>query len=218
MVWLMKITPLDFQALIFDMDGILIHSEPFWREAEIELFKTVGVELDEAECAQTMGLRVDEVVALRAPHANQKELIEKLEGWVERLIRAQGQPLEGVVPVLERVRAVGWPCALATSSSQRLLRATLERLQLKDFFQITHSAETEPLGKPHPAVYLSAAAKLGVRPTDCLAIEDSVNGVIAAKAARMKVVAIPEADFREDPRLGIADLKLDSLTELLPFL
>lgn len=208
----------EFSGLIFDMDGILIDSEPFWRQAEIELFATVGVHLTEEDCVETMGLRIDEVVAHRAPHADQAELAGLIVDRVEELVRQQGEPLPGSLQVLQRVEALGLPCGLATSSSYQLLEATLETLGLKSYFQIVHSAQEEVYGKPHPAVYLSAAEKLGLPPTRCLAIEDSLNGVIAAKAARMPVVAIPEEAVRNDRRFQVADVQLDSLFELMPML
>ena len=107
---------------------------------------------------------------------------------------------------------------LASSSTYRLIDCTLESLGLKDFFEVIHSAQEEALGKPHPAVYLSAAAKLGVAASGCLAIEHSLNGVIAAKAARMTVVAIPEAHQQSDPRFAVADHRLESLQALVSLL
>jgi sugar-phosphatase len=101
--------------------------------------------------------------------------------------------------------------ALASSSAYRLIRAVTERLGLADSFDCVYSAEEEEYGKPHPGVYLTAARRLGVAPTQCLAVEDSFNGVLAAKAARMKCVAVPEPAQRRDPRFCIADVVLDSL-------
>jgi sugar-phosphatase len=91
------------------------------------------------------------------------------------------------------------------------MAAALHRLGIVDDVTTWHSAEFEPYGKPHPAVYLTTAAKLGVDPVDCLAVEDSFNGAIAAKAARMRVVVIPEAPHRDSPRWGFCDARLDSL-------
>ena len=94
------------------------------------------------------------------------------------------------------------------------MRAVVEKLGLGGAFDFIHSAEEEEYGKPHPAVYLTTARMLGVAPTECLAIEDSLNGVIAAKSARMKCVAIPSPESRVDSRFTIADATLDSLTEI----
>ncbi len=205
---------MSYTGILFDMDGILIDSEPFWRQAEIEVFSTVGVHLTDEQCAETMGLRIDEVVLYRAPeHHDKAALAEAIVARVEELVRERGVPLPGSREVLEWIREEGIPCGLATSSSYRLLESTLAALELREFFSVVHSAQDEIYGKPHPAVYLQAAEKLGIPPTQCLAIEDSVNGVLAAKAARMGVVAIPEAPFRNDPRFAIADRQLVSLVE-----
>ena len=202
------------EAIIFDMDGILIDSEPYWRQAEIELFATVGVHLTEEDCVATMGLRIDEVVALQAPQADQETLAAAIVERVGELVREGGTSLPGVHQILELVQRLSLPCGLATSSSYQLLETTLATLGVRDAFQVVHSAEEETYGKPHPAVYLNAAHKMGVDPTTCLAIEDSVNGVISAKAARMSVVAIPEEACRQDRRFQVADLQLTSLLEL----
>lgn len=205
-----------FSAIIFDMDGILIDSEPFWRQAEIELFATVGVHLSQEQCVETMGLRIDEVVALRAPTQVHTPLAEAIVDRVIELVGLHGTPLTGVRPVLEALRQLKVPCALCTSSSRKLLEATLTKLQLSDFFRVTHSAEHEVYGKPHPACYLETARQLGLPPERCLAIEDSLNGVISAKAARMKVLAIPESQLQTDPRFGVADWRFRSLLQWLP--
>lgn len=114
---------------------------------------------------------------------------------------------------MEAVRRSGLRLALASSSSTFLIETTLRALGLQQVFEVVESAELEPLGKPHPGVYLNTARRLAVDPVRCLAIEDSLNGVIAAKAARMTTVAIPEAHAQADPRFRVADHQLASLLE-----
>lgn len=207
------------QACIFDMDGVLLDSEPFWRQAEIEVFATVGLDLTEQDCMETMGVRIDEVVALR--HSQKPwsrpscpEVAERIVERVAELIQTRGRPLEGVGEALGFLAGKGIPLALASSSSSRLIRATLHALDLTDVFPVWHSAEHEEFGKPHPAVFLATARKLGVTPTSCLAIEDSLNGVVAAFAARMPVLAVPEPAVARDPRFALAQAVLGSLHEL----
>ena len=207
-----------YEAILFDMDGVLIDSEPFWRQAEIEVFAALGKHFTEEDCAETMGIRIDEVVAYRVPEANQEKAVNDIIDRMVELVTEQGKPRLGVVDTIERLTELKVPCGLATSSNYRLLHATLQSLGLEEAFAIVHSAEEEHYGKPHPAVYLSAAKKLGFEPQKCLAIEDSVNGMVSAKAAKMPVVVTPEPDLYEDPRFSLAELKVERLDHALPVL
>jgi len=209
---------LSIAGILFDMDGVLIDSEPFWRKAEIEIFARVGLHLSEEDCHQTTGLRIDEVVDFRFRQKpwQEPDCAEVARQIVERVIELvshHGSPLPGAREALEAARQTSLPVGLASSSCHRLIRATLERLQFQEYFQVVQSAEEEEWGKPHPAVYLQAARNLGVEPARCLAIEDSFNGVLAARAARMRVIAIPEPHHRNDPRFVIADRLLDGLPD-----
>jgi len=103
---------------------------------------------------------------------------------------------------------------LASSSQFVLIDAVLDHFYLRDYFQIVHSAESEPYGKPHPGVYLTTASLLGKRARECLAVEDSMNGLVAAKAAMMRCLMVPDVALREDPRLSLADLVVESLEKL----
>lgn len=206
-------------AVIFDMDGVLIDSEPFWQESEMEVFGRAGLALTREMCLQTMGLRVDEVVEYWRrgrdfDDAPAGALEEAIVGGVVERIRSQGVAREGAAHALGFFRARGLRVALASSSAYRLIGAVTERLGLDGEFEVVYSAEDEEYGKPHPGVYLSTARRLGVTPAGCLAVEDSFNGVLAAKAARMKCVAVPEPAQRRDPRFAIADAALDSLADL----
>ena len=209
-----------FEACIFDMDGVLLDSEPFWRRAEREIFATVNIHLTEQDCVETMGIRIDEVVRYRySQHPENsyppvEELAQRIVNRVAELVELYGQPLPGVVAAIEFLRSKGIPLALASSSSAQLITTTLRALKLEQYFPLWHSAEGEAYGKPHPAVYLVTATKMGVNPQNCLAIEDSLNGVIAAKAARMHCVAVPEQAVADKPQFSLADITLNSLAEL----
>ena len=207
-------------AVIFDMDGVLVDSEPLWQVAEIEVFAAVGVALTIERCQETIGLRIDEAVDhwwIRHPWSGPlpAEVADGIVARVTELIAERAEPLPGVRDAIAAARRVG-PIALASSSPRRLIDAVLARFDLH--FDVVHSAEDEAFGKPHPAIYLTTADRLGVAPTRCLAVEDSVNGVVAAKAARMACVAIPELAQRDDPRFGVADAVLDSLGALAVWL
>lgn len=206
------------EAVIFDMDGVLIDSEPFWREAEMVVFKQVGVQLTESMCFETMGLRVDEVVNYwyrKQPWDNfaAGELEEQIVDAVIEQIVSSGRAKEGAEQAIAYFKNKGLKIALASSSPYRIIQAVVQRLGISENFDCIYSAEEEEYGKPHPGVYLTTARKLDVSPSECLAIEDSFNGVLAAKAARMKCIAIPEGSMHTDPRFVIADLILNSLLD-----
>ncbi len=202
--------------MVFDLDGLLIDSEPFWRRAEIEVFATVGLELTEADTRQTMGLRIDDAVHhwfVRRPWDGMApvEVERAVTARVADLIEAEGAPMAGALDVIDLCRARSIPMAVCSGSYAVVIEAALDKLAISSSMAAWHSAEWEPLGKPHPGAYLSTAAKLGVDPTACLAFEDSFNGAISAKAARMRVVAVPEPAALASPRWGFCDLVLASL-------
>lgn len=200
------------------MDGLLIDSEPHWRAAEIEIFGALGLILTEEQCMQTMGLRLDEVVRhWHERHPWQQRSLKEVESEilqaVEDRVNLYGTAMEGVAEILELFRRQNFRIALASSSSLRLITFVLRKLGIREAFEVVHSAEFEEYGKPHPAIFLSTARQLGLPPTQCLVFEDSFNGLIAAKAARMKAVAVPEGDAFAQTRYDFADLKLRSLSE-----
>ncbi|MGF1587333.1 MAG: hexitol phosphatase HxpB [Bacteroidales bacterium] len=206
------------EAVIFDMDGVLIDSEPLWREAEIEVFKRVGIKLTEEMCLQTTGLRTDETVAhwyRFQPWTNltRKEVGIEIEEAVCDIVDKKGVPSPGVRNIMEFFNSRGIPKALATSSAPGVIERVLGKLRLKDEFKVIYSAVNEDYGKPHPAVYITTADKLNVHPVNCLAIEDSFAGLLAAKSAKMRTIVIPEEANRESARFSIADIKLDSLRD-----
>lgn len=213
--------PRRIDAVVFDMDGVLLDSEPFWQEAEMEAFGRVGVGLERADCLRTMGMRVDEVVGYwlqRRPWDTDRHPPEALteailDGVVAR-IRDRGELLPGARVGLRAVAGRGVRRALASSSPERVIDAVLETLELGDDFELTASAQHEPRGKPDPGVYLTACRGLGVSPERALAIEDSLAGLAAALAAGMACVMVPDASVAGRAELAEADLVLDSLAQL----
>ena len=209
------------EAVIFDMDGLLIDSEPLWQEAEIEVYGQVGVPLTVEMTSQTIGLRTDEVTKhwhKRFPwkSPSQSEISRILDETVIKRIIEKGQAKDGVDEAIKVCESLGLPMAIASSSPMKLIEAVIAKLGIADKIQTMHSAHNEEYGKPHPAVYLKTANELGVHPEHCLAFEDSANGVISAKAAKMKCIAIPEANARDDKRFGIADIVIHSLLDFAP--
>lgn len=209
------------RAVIYDMDGLIIDSEPIWREAEKEVFETVGVQLSDEMCFETVGLRIEEVVEHWHRHFpwnnRSKETIkEEIIARVIELILKKGKALPGLYSSLDFLKGQQVRIALASGSHFVIIASVLDKLNIREYFTIIHSAQEEQFGKPHPAVFLSTAHKLNVHPSECLVLEDSFNGVVAAKAARMKVVAIPEDIHRGELRFHAADYIFETLEEFTP--
>ena len=199
------------------MDGLLIDSEPLWQEAEINVFRSVGVPLTRELCRETVGVRLDEVVRHwyeKFPwHPESVEVVEaRILEEIGRLIVSRGKPMPGVRETIDLLRAAKYELAVASSSPLRLVRTALETFGLIENFSVLHSAEAEGKGKPHPAVYLSAMSRLGVDPSNCIAFEDSAIGVRAAKSAGAWVIAVPESADISSPAFADADVVLSSLT------
>ncbi len=207
------------KAAIFDMDGLLVDSEPLWTKAEIEVFASVGIDLDERACGETVGMGLPEVVATRYGkqpwHGKSQQDVERqiLDRVIE-LVSTEARPMPGALAAVALARRKGAKIAVASSSARPLIEAALKRLDLSGAFDHVQSAADLDHIKPHPEVYLVTAAKLGVDPLHCLAFEDSLPGLIATKAAQMTAVAVPEPRHAGDPRYSIADLVLESLGRL----
>ena len=206
------------KAAIFDMDGLLIDSEPLWQEAEITVFRSVGVPLTRELCRQTIGVRLDQVVRHWYEQTPwQGESLEAVEArileLVSHLVVERGKPMPGVRETIGLLSAAGYELAVASSSPMPLIRTALETFGMLEHFAVLHSADAEDEGKPNPAVYLSAISRLGVDPDYCIAFEDSVPGVRAAKGAGVRVIAIPDPDDISNPGFAAADVVLRSLAD-----
>lgn len=204
------------EAAIFDMDGLLVDSEPFWRKAEIECFAKVGIALSEDDCRETMGFRLNEVVALwhsRRPWkgASQAEVEADIIETVSRYILEEAAPLPGVLEAIDICRKAGLRTAVASSSPMKLIESVVKRFGLTAKFDCLKSAQHEEFGKPHPAVFISTARALGVKPEACVVFEDSFHGMVAGLAARMKVIAVPAAEDFDRPEFKAARLLLPDL-------
>ncbi len=208
-----------FTASIFDMDGLLIDSEILWHEAEIEILGGLGVPLAVEGCRSTKGMFVDEVTA----HWHRlypwggptpAEVAVAVVDRVIDLIVTKGELKPGAVHAIELCAERGLALAVASSSQYRLIDAALDHFELRHRFALVHSAEDEPYGKPHPAVFLTTAAELGAAPRQCLVWEDAPAGVLAAKAASMACIAVPEHGEGHHPAFALADLVVDSLLDV----
>jgi HAD superfamily hydrolase (TIGR01509 family) len=206
-------------AVIFDMDGLLIDSEPLWKEAGDELLQSYNLELEPSQYEITMGLRTNEFLAYWFQHyhipLSEIPIAEKtITNKVLDKITQTGTLMPGALQTLQLFQRRGIPIGLASSSSMDIIEHALSHFQIKSFFHHLSSAGTLQNGKPHPEVYLNCAEAIQTEPTKCVCFEDSFNGMIAAKAARMKCIVVPAPYQAQQPRWGAADLKISSLLNL----
>jgi sugar-phosphatase len=207
---------MQLNTAIFDMDGLLIDSEPLWEEAANEVFLLYNVNLSQEQYKTTTGLRTREFVQWWFTHFNigdeeharaEKKIIQK----VMEKIAARGNVMPGVEHIFRFFQQRNFNIGIASSSPASLIEMVMDMIGVRKYVQATTSAEFLTYGKPHPQVYLNCAEQLNVHPTKCICFEDSFNGMIAAKAARMKCVIVPHHSQQKDERFGAADLKLSSL-------
>jgi HAD superfamily hydrolase (TIGR01509 family) len=207
---------MQLNTVIFDMDGLLIDSEPLWYLAAKEVFQQYGVQFTLQQYSAVIGLRTKEFVDLwfrnfNLPESNIPEAEEAITSRVVELIKQKGKPMPGVAHIINFFIDRNFKIGLATSSGMKVVDTVVDLLGVRNYLQTIASAENLAFGKPHPQVYLNCAADLNAHPLECLCFEDSFNGMIAAKAARIKCVIVPSALDYQHQRWAAADLKISSL-------
>lgn len=201
------------------MDGLLLDTEPLWGISMNRIADKHRIAITPERFKETTGLRIYEVTEHWARHypwegSTPQLVAEEILDDIIELSKEEGGIMRGVLPLLDLLEQHSIKIGLATSSPTRMVHALVEHFGIAQRFHCITSADVVEMGKPHPAVFLHCAQSLGSLPHECLVLEDSVNGAIAGKAARMKVVAIPDELHWDDPRFSIADRKLRSLEEL----
>jgi HAD superfamily hydrolase (TIGR01509 family) len=208
------------EAVVFDLDGVIVDSEHVWDEGRRELAAERGGRWHDQASRDMMGMSslewsryMHDVIGLEDPP---EEISAEVVRRLEEIYRRELPLIDGAVAAVERL-AQRWPLGLASSSNRELIDLVLELSGLAPYFRVTVSSEEVPRGKPAPDVYLEAARRLEVAPERCAAIEDSENGIKSAKAAGMAILAIPNAQFPPaDDALALADDVLGSIEELTP--
>jgi HAD superfamily hydrolase (TIGR01509 family) len=207
-------------AVIFDLDGLLVDSEPVWDEVRKEFTEENGGGWHENAQRDMMGMSSVEwsryVHDRLGVQLEPERISQEVADLVADTYRERLPLLPGAVEAVRRL-AAEWPLGLASSSNRHVIDLVLDLAEIAGCFQATVSSEEVPAGKPAPDVYLEAARRLGVEAAACAAIEDSTNGMRSAHAAGMGVIAVPNRDFPpERDALELADVALDSLEELTP--
>ena len=208
------------EAVVFDLDGVLLDSEQVWDEVREELVKERGGRWHEQAQTEMMGMSSvewsrymhDELDLPEPPEEISTEVVRRLD----EVYRKRLPLIDGAREAVERL-AARWPLGLASSSNREVIDLVLDLRGLARYFRVTVSSEEVPRGKPAPDVYLEAARGLGVPPERCAAVEDSHNGIRSAKAAGMRVIAIPNQHYPPgEEALALAGVTLGSLAELTP--
>ena len=206
-------------TIIFDMDGLLLDTEPLWGESMMRIAQKHNIPMTPQRLKETTGLRIYEVTdqwAIKYPWKGEtaKTVADEILEDIIALSKTKATVLKGVEDALKLLRKHNYKIGLASSSPQHMIDALINHFNLSHYFDCITSADAVDYGKPNPAVFLHCAALLGAKPTDCLVLEDSVNGMIAGKAARMLVIVVPDQYHFDDPRFALADKKLKSMEEL----
>lgn len=207
---------MQLNTAIFDMDGLLIDSEPLWNQAAAEIFAHYGITLSATQYATTTGLRTKEFINhwfsfFKLPLADTGSVEDEIIDKVIELVIQKGKPMPGLAHIFNFFTDRNFKIGLATSSPAKLIDVVVDQLQIRNHLNAITSAALLPYGKPHPEVYLNCARELNAVATECVCFEDSFPGMIAVKAARMKCVVVPDHKISKDLKWHAADLRISSL-------
>ena len=208
------------EAVLFDMDGVIVDSEPLHKQTSVEVMREYGVEITRKDIDDCKGRTLDEDAELllsryNIPLSEKENFKRKKEEQTIKLIRERAQIFPGVMELLENLSKHGMKLALCSSSLRSEINAVLEVLGLSGFFDVIVSGAEIEKGKPAPDIFLEATKQLNVSPKNCLVIEDTIFGVRAAKSAGAKCLAVTNTFKAETLLSAGADYILDSLENII---
>jgi HAD superfamily hydrolase (TIGR01509 family) len=207
------------KLIILDMDGLIIDSEPFWDIAESQVLTLHGLPHHLYDSSHTTGMRISDTINFwRTQHqlsGDDSEIESMILENISTLIKAEGKLLPGIRDLIVKAKSVGVIICIASSSPKELIKSVIDTFGLAECISEFFSSNDCVHGKPHPEVFMKALEFFDVKPSDSVVLEDSVSGVIAAKSASIKCIAIPSAMQFDDPRFSIADVKCVNANEAL---
>ena len=214
-----KLSEKKLQAFIFDMDGVIIDSEPIHSRVKMETFRHFGIDFDESRLSSymggTSGLIFKDVVAESGRTDITPEMLTAYEHkhYLEVLQSGGIDPVEGTRELIRALHEAGVPLGLATSSHPPVMNAILDNFEIRKYFTSVISGGELPESKPNPAIYLISAERLGAKPENCCVLEDTTNGILAAKRAGMYCIAFHNLHSGEQD-LSLADRVVEKIAEI----
>lgn len=206
------------KAVIFDMDGVIIDSEPIHFEVDMQTMKDLGCNISAEELEKYVGTTNEYIFTHIKKNYKIRESVEEIINYrsemaKNKVIQANLEPIEGIRELLNDLKNNNIPVAIASSSPRDFIDVVVSKFNLQDYFEYIVSGEEVENGKPAPDVYIETAKRLGISPWNCTVIEDSKNGVLAAKAAEMKCIAFQNINSGNQD-LSKADIIVNSITEI----
>ena len=204
-------------TIIFDMDGVIIDSEPLWEKAEIQLVKDHGKTYSDSYRNKIIGLnQKDSVNILKNTfnlNTSVEDILEQRKKILIDIYKKELKVFPGIFNILEETRSKGYKTGLASGSPESVINFVMDKFGLDDYFSAILSGDSANEGKPSPEIYLATAEMLRSRPENCIAIEDSVNGVLSVKNAGMYCIAVPHPEL-EIELYSSADFIYENISEV----
>lgn len=206
----------EINTVIFDMDGLLIDSEPLWKEAADEVFAKENMVFTQEQYNATTGMRTYEFAeywlkSFGRSSDKAQAINDEVIHVVTQKIIGRGEAMPGAVELVKKCKEKGFRTGIASSSPLSIIEMVVQKLDIGNYVEVLSSAEDLDYGKPHPQVFIECAKALGVDPGSCMVFEDSFNGMIAAKAARMYCTVVPAPEQFHEKKWAAANQKLSSL-------